>query len=172
MTNTECFKLIGILFTSYPSARLETAHAESYVSGIVDLPLDAATKAVDRLRRTSKFLPSVSEIREAAADVVLGPRRSGEAAYAVVMEAIRRFGRDEVPKFSDPHITRALGVWGGWVGVCNSPDDDPGGRARFVELYEQLVRNERLDVVAGAELPAPRGSEFILPERAGKRKKP
>ncbi len=171
MTREECWKIIGLLFTTYPSANLDVKHAEAYASAIIDLPVAAASAAIDRLRRTKTFLPSVAEIREAAADIVLGPRRSGEEAYRVLLEAIRRFGRYESPKFSDPHITRALGVWGSWVDACNSPEDDPGGRARFIELYELGVNRERADIVSGVPLPAPRPSEFVLPERAGKRVK-
>lgn len=170
MTKEECWKLIGLLFTTYPTANLDVKHAEAYSSAIIDLPADAAAKAIDRLRRTNRFLPSVAEVREATAEVVLGPKRSGEEAYRVLLEAIRKYGRYEVPQFSDPHLARALGVWGGWVDACNSPDDDPGGRARFIELYEQLVQRERDDIVSGIPLPPPRQSEFILPAaKKGKR---
>ena len=95
---------------------------------------------------------------------MLGPKRSGEEAYSVVLEAVRRFGRYETPGFTDPHIQRAIGVWGTWVDLCNSPEDDPGGRARFIELYEQQSGRERADIVSGIPLPEarPRG-EFILP---------
>lgn len=172
MTTEEGFKIMAVLFATFPNANLERKHAEAYLSGIVDLPSDTVAKAVDRLRRTCKFLPSLSEIREAAADVALGRRRTGEEAYAVVLEAIRRFGRYESPKFSDPLIERAIGVWGGWVGACDSPEDDPGGRARFCELYDSLARRERDDVVSGIPLQAPRvREEFVLPapKRAPKR---
>jgi hypothetical protein len=162
-----------VLFGTYPNATLERKHIDAYMSAIVDLPADAGSKAVDRLRRTKTFLPSVAEIRSAAADVQLGPQRTGEDAYRIVLEAIRKFGRYAEPRFSDPHITRALGVWGSWVGACNSPEDDPGGRARFIELYESCAGRERLDVVSGIPLPAPRvGSEYLLPERASKRARP
>jgi len=168
MTNSECYRLIGVLFTSFPNSKLSQENADAYVSGIADLPFDAASKAIDRLRKTSDpFLPSIASIRRAAADVVLGPARSGEEAYGVLLEAIRRYGQYEAPKFKDPHLTRALGVWGGWVQVCLSPEDDPGGRARFIELYESLVRRERDDIVSGIPLPAPRGSEYALPEGKG-----
>lgn len=170
MTNEEGFKIMSVLFASFPNANLERKHAEAYLSAIVDLPADAVGKAADRLRRTGKFLPSIAELRAATADIVLGPARSGEEAYQVLLEAIRKYGRYEVPQFSDPHLARALGVWGGWVDACNSPEDDPGGRARFIELYEQLVRRERDDIVSGIPLPAPRQSEFILPAtKKGKR---
>src|SRR5690606_26736715 len=89
-------------------------------------------------------------------DVVLGPRRTGEDAYRVALEAVRRFGRYQAPRFRDPHITRALGVFGGWVAFCDSPDVDPAGRARFVELYEEGARRERADIASGLPRPGAR----------------
>lgn len=153
MTPQEAGALVALLFSTYPQATLERRHAEAYVSGIVDLPKDAAGRAVDRLRRTARWLPTVAEVRDATADVVLGPRRTGEDAYRVALEAVRKFGRYNPPRFTDPHIARALGVFGGWVGFCDSPELDPGGRARFVELYESAARRERADIASGLPLP-------------------
>jgi hypothetical protein len=65
----DCFKLVGVLFTTYPSANLDTKHVEAYVSALVDLPRDSAAKAVDALRKAKVFLPSVAEIREAVAAI-------------------------------------------------------------------------------------------------------
>lgn len=166
MTQDECYKLISVLFTSYPTAKVSQRNAEAFASALADLPADVAAQAIDRLRRTMVFLPGISQIREAAAEVVLGPKRSGEDAYRILLETIRKVGRYEVPTFTDPHLQRALGVWGSWIDACNSPSEDPGGRARFIELYEQGVNAERDDVVSGIPLPTPRVGkpEYLLPE--------
>lgn len=159
MTKTEASQLVAILFASFPSARLDRTHVDAYVSGLVDLDGRTAAAAVTRLRFTSKFLPSIAEIREACAAQTHGPRRSGEEAYAELTDAVRRHGRDYgqgMPKFRDPLIAKCLGVWGSWNDFCASPSDDPGGRARFVQLYDELASRRRQDQVAGAPLPAPR----------------
>jgi hypothetical protein len=156
MTKPEASQLVAILFGSYPSAHIERTHVDAYVSGIVDLPANVAAEAVTRLRRTSKFLPAIAEIREACAAQTHGPARSGEEAYAELMLAVNRHGRDYgqgAPKFRDPIITRCLGIWGTWNDVCGSPVDDPGGRARFIELYDDLATRKRQDQAAGKALP-------------------
>jgi hypothetical protein len=57
-------------------------------------------------------------------------------------------------------------IWGGWADVCASPQDDPGGRARFIELYEQLAHGQRDAVVSGVPLPpASDGPDFFGPKR-------
>jgi hypothetical protein len=156
MTRTEAAKLVLSLFNSFPSARVSEGNAEAYESALLDLDARVAHEAVTRLRNTRTFLPSISEIRSAAADVTLGPARSGEEAYAILLRAVRQCGWISPPRFLDPNITRALGVWGSWMDVCVSPGDDAAGRARFIELYEQSAQSERADVVAGKPLPRPR----------------
>lgn len=159
MTKDDAGKLIAVLFASFPSANLERKHVDAYVSAILDLDAKVAGEAVSRLRNTATFLPAIAEIRRAAADVQLGPMRSGEDAYRVLLEAVRAHGWPTMPRFRDPHILKGIGVWGSWQDLCNSPADDPGGRARFIELYEQSARQEREDVVAGKPLPAARASK-------------
>lgn len=158
MTKDEAGKIVAVLFASFPSATLERKHVDAYMSALIDLDAKVAGEAVDRLRRTATFLPSISEVRKTAADIQLGPQRSGEQAYAIVLEAVRRHGWPEAPRFRDPNITRAIGVWGAWADLCASPADDPGGRARFIELYEQGANRERSDIVAGKALPPPRAN--------------
>lgn len=159
MEKSEASKIVSLLFASFPSSHLERRHVDAYVAGIVDLPADAAGAACRRLVGTCRFLPSVAEIRSAVADVTLGPRRTGEQAYDILMQAVRRFGWPCAPRFRDEHITRAIGVWGSWQDLCASPSDDPGGRARFIALYEDLASAERADIVSGKPLPKPRAGQ-------------
>jgi hypothetical protein len=162
MTRNEASQLIAILFASYPSAHVERTHVDAYVSGIIDLPASDAGESVTRLRRTSKFLPTVAEIRAACAAQTHGVARTGEEAYAELTRAVRIHGRDYgqgTPKFGDPLIAQCLGVWGSWNDLCGSPGDDPGGRARFIELYGELVTRARLDLSAGKPLPAPASTQ-------------
>lgn len=161
MTKVEASQLVTILFASYPSAHIDRTHVDAYVSGITDLDTKSAAGAVDRLRRTSKFLPSIAEIRDACTTQSHGVARTGEEAYAELTAAVRAHGRDYgqgVPKFRDPLVEQCIGVWGSWNDACGSPVDDPGGRARFIELYKQLSLRTRQDLAAGKALPSPQGT--------------
>lgn len=164
MTNNECYKLIGILFTSYPNASLSREHADAYVSGLVDLPHNAATQAVDRLRRTSKFLPAVSEIREAATDLTVGARRTGIEAWETLGRATRRWGWQRRPKVTDPNMAFAISALGGWMAVCSlQTNDEVSARARFIEAYDIASKRERLDLDSGIPLPRAQRVQELKP---------
>lgn len=159
MKKSEAAELVMMLLAAYPQARATDQTAQVYEQMLADLDAATARRAVHRLLASSKFMPSIAEIREACAAQTHGPRRSGEEAYAELTDAVRRHGRDYgqgMPKFRDPLIAKCLGVWGSWNDFCASPSDDPGGRARFVQLYDELASRRRQDQVAGAPLPAPR----------------
>lgn len=167
MKPSEAIEILMFLNAAFPASKLDETSAKVFRESIVDLPAEAARAAAQRLAKTRTFMPSIAEIRGASADVALGPRRSGAEAYDVLMQAVARFGWPSPPRFRDRHIQRAIGVWGTWGDLCSSPSDDPGGRARFIELYEQLAGRERADVVSGAALPEPGGGqgEFLPRER-------
>src|SRR5688572_17253271 len=168
MDRDQAAKIVAVLFSSYPQSKYDRDNAQAFVDGIVDLDAATCGAAVQRLIRTNRFLPSISEIREACSARKHGALRTGEEAYATLTEAVRRHGRDYgqgSPRFSDPLIARCIGIWGSWNDVCGSPSDDPGGRARFIELYDELASRHREDVSSGMPLPAPERARigFQLP---------
>jgi hypothetical protein len=178
MTKTEALKLVATLFGSFPSAHIDRNHVDAYASGIIDLDAAVTAMAVDRLRKTARFLPTIGEIREAATAQKHGPVRTGEEAYAELLAAVLRHGPDygpidtqrrrRDPLFADPIIARCIGVWGSWNDLCESQRDDPGGRARFIELFNELTGRERQAVVSGVPLPPPERPRigFAAPTRA------
>jgi hypothetical protein len=172
VTRLEASQLVAVLFGSYPNAHVERRHVDAFVSGIVDLDAKGAAEAVTRLTRTSRFLPSIAEIREACAQVHCGVLRSGEEAYAELTRLVRAHGRDYgqgEPAFADPLLARCLGVWGSWNDLCASPSDDPGGRARFATLYDELAQRERQALTAGQALPSPAPGALRPVQRAPER---
>lgn len=164
MTKIEASQLVAVLFASYPSAHLERNNVDAYVTGIIDLSANEANAAVTRLRRTSKFLPSIAEIREACTAQTHGAVRSGESAWAELMMAKRKYGYDygpsNVPRrlrdplFGDPLIKQCLALWGGWNAFALA-DDDAADRARFIALFAGLAGQERQNLTAGKALPLP-----------------
>jgi hypothetical protein len=164
MTKTEAMKIVCVLFGSFPNARFDEQNFESYAEGITDLDVTTCGSAAQRLIRTSKFLPSIAELRDACAAQTHGPARSGEEAWGELMLAKRRHGydygavdarrRERDPLFGDALITRCLALWGGWNAFALA-DDDAADRARFIALYAGHAGRERQDIVAGKPLPAP-----------------
>ena len=143
MNTDDARQLAETLFAHYPAMRPGKLTLDAYTQALEGMALEVAQAAIIRVTRTSKFCPSVAELMAACVSNARGDRRSGEEAYAEVMVAVRRFGRvygdDQAPKFLDPVIAQCLAVWGSWNDVCNAPDNDPSGRMRFVQLYDQLA---------------------------------
>lgn len=157
MRKSEVAEIVMMLLASYPTAKTVERTSELYETMLADLDFAVARKAVTRLIVTSKWLPTIAEIRESCTALVHGPLRAGGEAWRDAIGEVRRGGRYAQPRFADALVGETIRLWGSWQGFCDSPEDDPGGRARFIELYEQLAARRRADVVSGIALPAPKG---------------
>lgn len=163
MKHSEVAEIVAMLLQAYPQAQFGPASSAMYERMLVDLDPATALEAVQRLMRTSKWLPTIAEIRTTAADVRHGPKRLGAEAWGDVTEAVRRVGAYRPPPaFTDSLVTDCVGMLG-WRNLCLGAND-AADRARFIELYDGLVDRRRADVVAGKALPAPSGAG-VLPWR-------
>lgn len=141
MKPSEARKLTFMLWDRYPHAKREETTLEGYANGIRDLRFDDVAEALGRIVRTSEcaFPPTVAKVRRSVLEAKQGPRRTGEEAWGIALQGIRKFGRDTVPKFSDRTITQVVRMWGGWCAFCNSPESDSmADRARFINLYNDM----------------------------------
>lgn len=164
MRRSEAAKLVAMLSAAYRDAAISDATSELYETMLADLEFAVTQQAVARLICTSKWLPTVAEIRATAADIQLGPVRSGGEAWGDVLAEIRRTGYIGVPRFNDPLVARCSDIMT-WRGLCLG-DNEAADRARFIELYDNLAARERHDIVAGRALPEPaRG--LALPSPVG-----
>jgi hypothetical protein len=166
VTDLQAKKLVAILLAAYPTARVGADGAriaDVYGRMLEDLDVEATTRAIKRIIRTSRFLPTVAEIRAAALEVADGAARAPGDAWGDVLRAIGRYGANRTPGvefcFADPLVARAVQSLG-WRELCLS-EVGYADRARFVELYAQLVesdRRERLTAgIPGASAPQLRG---------------
>jgi hypothetical protein len=170
MKHDEAAKIVAVLFASYPHGKFDRDNARAYVDGIADLDAAACGAAAQRLIRTNKFLPSIAEIREAAAAQSVGPRKTGAHAYDELLEAVRRHGATPRVRMHDgrvqvqapwpplaPDVAVAMRqTWGTWADCCHAPDaQEMADRARFIAAYDGLSERERADLVSGRPLPAP-----------------
>jgi hypothetical protein len=151
---SEVSKLVMMLMAAFPASKTNDSTSAVYEEMLLDLDVDLARVAVTRLLVTAKWMPTIAEIRAASTDLRLGPVRDGGEAWKDAMAAARYVGRYGVPKIRDPLVREALRMWGSWQSFCDSPEDDPGGRARFIELYDSLTRRKRDTDVSGIPLPA------------------
>jgi hypothetical protein len=155
VTKSEAAKLVAVLIAAYQgqsaSSKITTATSEVYERMLGDLDYPAANAAVERLLATSKFLPTIAEVRDATLTVTGGGTggggeiRPGGEAWGEVLEAIGRYGRNRTPgvdfRFADPVTAECVAALV-WRALCDS-ENQPADRARFIELYDQLAARRR-----------------------------
>ena len=153
MTKADVTELVAVLAAAFPGSQMSPKTVQVYQGLLLDLEPEAAKKAVARLVATSRFLPTIAEIRQAAFELERGPRRLGGEAWGDVVLAIRRVGSYEVPRFADPLTAKCVRMMG-WKQLCLS-ENDAADRARFTELYDGLAEREAKDGAAGEALALP-----------------
>lgn len=154
MTQVEIKKLVAVLMAAFPSSKLTPETSGIYERMLADLEYPATNAAVEQLLATSKWVPTVAEIRERALDLLGGERKSGIEAWGEV-RAIRspREREAEGVDATAWGCLKALGMLA-WDVVfrAGQPTDrwrvvigenEPADRARFVELYDQLASKQR-----------------------------
>lgn len=153
MKESEVCELVAVLSAAFVRPPMTERTCQVYERMLLDLDRETAHRAVARLVNTSKWLPTIAEIRAASVELNLGARRAGAEAWGDVSEAVRKFGRYQEPSFSDPLVAECVRSFG-WLSICDSTNDI-ADRARFIELYDQLAERGRRDQVAGNALALP-----------------
>jgi hypothetical protein len=161
MTPADAAELVTIVALGWPRPGMQERTRDFYEQMLLDLDFEVAKRAVARLAATAKFLPSIAEIREAALEVVAGPRRSGMEAWGDVLEMRESFGWPQQsegswtpagapllpPPFKDPIVALCVERMGGW-GAFRQVDFD---RGKFCELYDTLSQQVRKEQQVGAK---------------------
>lgn len=149
MTEPQVAKLVAVLIATYPSAKITADTSAVYERMLADLDFPAANAAIERLLATSKWLPTIAEIREAALTLYRGETRPGGDAWGEVLRAISRYGYARTPgidfAFSDPVVAECVRALT-WRELCDSENQE-ADRARFIELYDRIaaaLRRSRL----------------------------
>lgn len=170
MKKSEAAELVMMLMGAFSNAKTNESTSQVYEMMLADLDVTQARQAVTRLIATSKFLPSIAEIREACTSQSVGPRKTGLEAYEELNRAVERHGGTPRVKVTDDgrvlyqkpwppvseEIARAVrAVWGSWGDCCRAMGPDAPDRARFVEAWDTLSTRQRTDLVSGMPLPAP-----------------
>lgn len=149
----QVFRLIMAAWTTQrqklSSEDIETM-AAIYTAGLADIDVSLVKAAVQRLVRTSQWLPTIAEIRDACGVVVHGMQKTGGEAWGSVVRAMSEQGGHRTPGqdfvFTDQLTARVVKALG-WGELCRS-DNRTADRARFIETYEQIAKNERTEAKA------------------------
>lgn len=144
LTRQDIAKGVAITMRAYPTAaakltpRDQQGMIDAWLPLLEDLDLELFQRALARCLQTSIYVPSVAEIRRAAADLSAPPTDAGLQQWGVVLAAIRRVGvHRPAPPFEDP-ITASCVRSLGWTELCGS-ENATSDRARFIEAYNALA---------------------------------
>jgi len=146
MTKSEAVGVIKMLTAYWPGSKLSQENVTAYCEMVLDLPAAATEEAVKELAATSKFCPSIAEIRSLVTARKLGAPTPDEA-WSEVLEIAARSKRGGA---SHPLIDRAAELVG-WDRIATTPTDYLyQERAAFIRAYEGLRnRTQHEEQVAG-----------------------
>lgn len=137
--DAEIVQLVTILAEAFGKETSDPMIA-AYRIGLEDVPTEAVKRAVTAAIRQSKFMPTVSELRELAGEVRTEDR--AVLAFAALDDAVRKHGYYSTVQFDDPVLTATVRALGGWQKVCDVPEKEWFSffRKRFVETYSAYHR--------------------------------
>jgi hypothetical protein len=131
------------LFTAYPNTQVSEQTVITYVRLLKDIPEDELQAIVDQAIATSKFLPTIAEIRDMRHGLQNFEQLTYVEAWDTVVKEIRRIGSYGAPQFQDPITARVVKSMG-WRELCMS--ENPGiDRAQFRDMYNALLNRQERD---------------------------
>lgn len=136
----EVAKLIGTMAVCFPSVNISEETVAMYTAALRDIPLNVLEAAVEQCILESEFFPTLAKLRAKACELTTPRRKIGTEAYGVLQNEISRTGFYRQPQFSCPLIAQAVNALG-WQNLCSS-ENLVADRARFIQVYEQLLQRE------------------------------
>lgn len=141
MNKAETAKLLAYIAIAYPNGKVEPNEptVNMWAQFTADVPYDLAKNAVDAMISTSKFPPSISEVREAVARAQSEARGdlSVQDALAKLQRSFKAYGYHNptgAREYLGEQIWRVVTmVAGSYADLCMS--EDGNWPARFERLY-------------------------------------
>ena len=139
MTKPDAIEALAVLTAAY-NREIPEQTLRIYVKALEDLDRDSLLGATTDLMVTSKFFPTIAELRHRAVEISVGGALPPDAytAWGEVMEAASSQGRTWRSTWSDPAIGVALDQIGGYRRVCDS-ELIGVERSHFLKAYGALV---------------------------------
>lgn len=139
----EAIALIGVAFNNFRESQ-----AQLYVKLLEDIPGELVKKSVVVLIKSSKFPPTIAEIREKSEQIYSMAKgiQAPDAgrAWGEVQKAISKYGSYRTPKFDDSLTEEAVKRFG-WNELCTSEDPVSVMRGQFFKIYEMLAQGKRAE---------------------------
>ena len=155
-TDFEIKRIWALLGTAYPtyakeqSTEMMAQTLRLYQRLLADIPGEMLEAAALQHVASSRFFPTIAELREIAVAIMAPPSTTPMEAWGKLQAAMAdvRFyryadGYHEFPHFDDPILERVVQDMG-WANLTAS-EDTVADRARFLQAYEAYARRMRED---------------------------
>jgi len=145
--STEVFSQ-GMLFLATIYEKIERittdgAIAKLWYESLKDLDDEAFKYAVETIAKTSKFAPSIAEIREKAWEYRHPDALTPEQAWEVLYNDLHRYGFYRQPTYDNPILERAKNAIS-WEALCNVTTDQVSIlRRQFIDIYKSLMETQK-----------------------------
>lgn len=147
MTREETAVILGTIKVAYPRAYADMSNEDVkntlnlWSAMFVDEPLEAVHTALYKHMATSKFPPTIAELRESLSNVIHDSAITSGEAWQEVIYALRNFGysRPGAALDSMSELTRNAVKCIGWQSLCES-EAQMADRAHFMKIYETLEK--------------------------------
>jgi hypothetical protein len=122
-----------------------------YCEDLRECDPETLMQAVVQLRRTSKWLPSIAEIRAALVTQAHHFPTAAEAWVLVSDRMAKQGTYHSMGRGAGDPMFRALELCGRWEDCCQ--EDPTWLRKRYVEIYEGLIAEIRTGLATGVKPP-------------------
>jgi hypothetical protein len=155
MTIKDTGEMLAIIKEAYPNFFKDQSDPGPTVkvwhSFLSDLGAELALMAIRSHISTSKFPPTIAEIRHQAYQITAGERLTADEAWGLTIKAVQRFGHYQVIDglLSLPPKVRKIAQSMGWDALCMANLDTIGvERGQFIKLYNSsMERDEERNMI-------------------------
>lgn len=157
MTQGECKDILIMIKACYPTFKLELNSNESkyWIANLLDLEFEKAMIAAQQLTKTSKWPPSIAEIRGAYTELLLPELVDAEQAWGMVISAITKYGGiyssadalNSLPR----QVQEAVKWIGGIKAICNAENPEVI-RGQFIRTMQAVNNRFTKELSLGVKL--------------------
>lgn len=158
MNQETIIKAIALLKASYPSALNNISKEDLktmikvWYEDFKDVPKQDFLETINTVRYTSKFFPSIAEIKEKLAKRKLEDVPSAEEEWLEVKKAISKYGyyrEIEAMKSLNPYTAKIVSYIG-FQRICMAnSEEQTWNRKEFIDEYNALKEKNILDIQTG-----------------------
>ncbi|OEH86229.1 hypothetical protein BHU72_11885 [Desulfuribacillus stibiiarsenatis] len=146
MTRKEIMQLLGIATANFPSLQEKDLKPTAILweKTLSDVPYQVAENALIKVLSTSKFFPTVAEIREAIVAITEPRKLDAIEAWDLIVQAIRKYGFYREPQAMEslPEDVARMARRFTWRELCHNENPDTL-RAQFRMAWETESKREK-----------------------------